>query len=753
MHAFLTNQASRRGYFFRPRVKGPAVGVCLAGWLLVSGVAAADEHYIIGDDCHFAYGDLGTCTANEIRIASASEAVTNAKFCIEGDPVEIEQIIVVYGLNTGVRYDPLLWIGQAGNDPRIADPGPVCYVSSVPPPVEPPPDPPDADYSLFDNWEGDDGDSCLDVAKPGEAGTTNVRYRVPVTVTCRDSGADADSNADFEAVVTWHQNTQFNCGTNTADGEDFGPGAPPKCDWSLLSLNIPVFQHGAVLTLLKEVDNEGGGVAVDTDWTLSASGPVSVSGVEGDPEITAMKVPVGVYTLGESGPGGYAASDWSCTGGTLNGNELTLAADEAAACTVTNTFITEQSLRVTKIIISDDGGSATLDDFDVSVDAVEVAWSNPASTTGGSELVASEPGIYTLSEADVGGYTEGTWSCIDGEGHDVPVTNGGHFSGADVTVAPGQDVTCSITNDDLPPPDTRLTLLKSVINDNGGDAEPGDFTLRLDGGGYANSPFSSGDSPPVVAAVEYTLSEDELIGYENLGVTCYDVIAEEVVPHPVTLAEDQEVACTITNDDIRPPLWVIKHVINDDGGDAVASDWTMVVTATDPSDNFFPGAEAPGTQITIDAGSYSVDETGGPEGYQETLSDGCEGSLGVGESAVCIITNDDIQPSLTITKTILFNDEGPATLGDFDVRVDGDPVAWANPASTTGGSETVATYAKTYTLSEADLEGYDEGAWSCSDADGDVPVSNDGLFSGADVTVSPGQDVTCGISGRTKPEG
>jgi hypothetical protein len=73
-------------------------------------------------------------------------------------------------------------------------------------------------------------------------------------------------------------------------------------------------------------------------------------------------------------------------------------------------------------------------------------------------------------------------------------------------------------------------------------------------------------------------------------------------------------------------------------------------------------------------------------------------------------------------------------------------VAWPNPGSTTGGIQLVGIEAKTYTLSEADLEGYDEGAWSCSDADGDVPVSNDGLFSGADVTVSPGQDVTCGIS-------
>jgi len=90
------------------------------------------------------------------------------------------------------------------------------------------------------------------------------------------------------------------------------------------------------------------------------------------------------------------------------------------------------------------------------------------------------------------------------------------------------------------------------------------------------------------------LSEDAFPGYTDGGVTCFDEGAEEVVPHPVTLTEGQVVTCTIANDDIAPELTVIKHVINDDGGDAVAGEWTMVVTATNPSDDSFPGAEAPG---------------------------------------------------------------------------------------------------------------------------------------------------------------
>lgn len=611
---------------------------------VASPTQADDRVYASLHPCADDSGGVGSCTANEIDIADATEVILAGEpdSCTAGETLLVEQIEAAYGLNTGVRYDPLLWIGQKGNDPRDPDPNldpgdetvGSCYVTSAPESDEYP--------DLFAHLEGDDNDSCLDISNPDLDSVSLPYEALNFEIECQD--ADSDGTADVHVLVTWVQNTNLLCG-NGPD-EMFGTGAPPKCNYSLIPLDIEYLE------------------------------PVTAS------------------------------------------------------------------LTVAKQIDSDDGGTATLDDFDVSVDAEEVAWSNPSSTTGGSELVASEPGTYTLSEADVPGYTEGTWSCIDDDEQDVPVSNGGLFSGADVTVAEDQHVTCSITNSDDAP---TLTLLKSVTNDDGGNAEPGDFTLRLDGGIYDNAPFSSGAMPPVVAGTPYTLSEDDFFGYASLGVTCFDETAEGVVPHPVTLAAGQIVTCTLGNDDVAPELTVIKTVVNDDGGDAVPGDWIMVVTATNPSDNNFPGAEAPGTTITIDAGPYSVDETGGPDGYQKILGAGCAGSLDVGESVTCTITGNDIQPSLTISKVILFNDEGPATLGDFDVSVDGSEVAWSNPGSPSGGTEVVATTADTYTLSEAEVEGYQEGTWSCIDADGEVPVSNGGLFSGADVNVMPGQDVTCGI--------
>ena len=69
------------------------------------------------------------------------------------------------------------------------------------------------------------------------------------------------------------------------------------------------------LTLVKVVDNGTTGATTPaTEWTLSAAGPTPISGATGSPAVTAAPVQVGTYNLAESGPTGYTASDWVCTG-------------------------------------------------------------------------------------------------------------------------------------------------------------------------------------------------------------------------------------------------------------------------------------------------------------------------------------------------------------------------------------------------------------------------------------------------------
>jgi hypothetical protein len=86
---------------------------------------------------------------------------------------------------------------------------------------------------------------------------------------------------------------------------------------------------------------------------------------------------------------------------------------------------------------------------------------------------------------------------------------------------------------------------------------------------------------------------------------------------------------------------VIKHVINDNGGTALAGDFSMSTGGTDasPADGF-AGEEVPGTVVLLDAGSYNVTETG-PSGYTASFSADCAGTIGIGETKTCIVTNDD----------------------------------------------------------------------------------------------------------------
>ena len=88
-------------------------------------------------------------------------------------------------------------------------------------------------------------------------------------------------------------------------------------------------------------------------------------------------------------------------------------------------------------------------------------------------------------------------------------------------------------------------------------------------------------------------------------------------------------------------LHIVDEVVNDSGGTAVAGDFTVTVSGTDPSPASFPGATAPGTVVTLTTGAYSVSATG-PAGYDSVPDAGCAGAIAPGETRTCTITHDDV---------------------------------------------------------------------------------------------------------------
>ena len=181
-------------------------------------------------------------------------------------------------------------------------------------------------------------------------------------------------------------------------------------------------------------------------------------------------------------------------------------------------------------------------------------------------------------------------------------------------------------------------------------------------------------------------------------------------PHTVEArfaGDDRYTACEtaafeVTAGAAAAQLTVVKHVVNDNGGIAAAADFTVAVAATNPSPASFPGVEAPGTTVTLDAGAYNVTETG-PSGYSASFSAECNGSIAVGETRTCTVTNDDIAPTLTVNKIVVTNQ--PPDPGRFNLTVDGSTAGTGGNVGNGGTTGAVPVNAGAHTVGETAVAG------------------------------------------------
>jgi len=253
--------------------------------------------------------------------------------------------------------------------------------------------------------------------------------------------------------------------------------------------------------------------------------------------------------------------------------------------------------------------------------------------------VALNAGAYSIGESGPNGYARSDSADCAGN------------------IAVGQTKICTVTNDDIQP---KLYVIKTVVNDNGGTAVASDFNMSVTGPSASPASFAGAANPGTLVSLNagaFSVSESSVFGYTQTGaVGCSGNIA---------IGETK--TCTFTNDDIQPKLYVIKSVINDNGGTATASSFTMSVTGSSPSPASFPGAASPGTAVLLNAGSYSVGETGA-SGYARTDSPDCAGAIAVGQIKYCTVTNNDIAPKLTVTKIVVSTTPDS---GAFQLQING----------------------------------------------------------------------------------
>ena len=210
------------------------------------------------------------------------------------------------------------------------------------------------------------------------------------------------------------------------------------------------------LQLNKVVINNDGGTATFSDFSLSATAAGSrVAIIDGVDPALSYEVGIGTdvvayttYILDESGPLGYTSLGWTCDGGTRVGSTIRLRSGQDASCTVINDDIRAPHLTLNNVLINDDGGTATLADFDLQATSVD-DWSTPILGPDPSGLswmgigadVAPEV-VYLLTESGPGGYTPSDWTCV-----------GGYQDANSIVLSAGEDAVCTIiNNDDSPPP-------------------------------------------------------------------------------------------------------------------------------------------------------------------------------------------------------------------------------------------------------------------------------------------------------------
>jgi hypothetical protein len=472
------------------------------------------------------------CTANDVRVARYN-VISGPPSCIAGEDITL--VLQAELVSTASeRYDTGFFVALDGGNALTGS----CFRDYLPPPLsgggtcsetggtclkdedclggdtdvcvggyDP-------DNGPFYNAEfsKDPGDTCGDL----EQAVTTLRDLPEITIKCQDQ--DNDGIADVGTCVAW--DNLKSAGTEKKPSctgiDDTLPNTKSKC-------NCEAVQVGEIEVLgqiIVDKVTDPSGDPQSFDFSLTG-GPnnvdVSFSLTDQDDPFESEGLKAGTYSVTESVPSGWELTSATCDDGS-DPSAIDLAPGEIVTCTF-NDKLLQGTLTLVKTVANDNGGSATADDFQAYIDGSQVAWGEV------NTLIA---GTYTASEDELPGYAASDWG-------------GDCAADGTVTVEPGVNKTCTITNDDIAP---TLTLVKTVVNDNGGTLLVSDFPLFVDG-----TPATS--------------------------------------------------VCMITNDDIAPTLTLVKTVANDNGGTLLVSDFPLFVDGT-PATSDVP--------VTLDAGAYTASE-------------------------------------------------------------------------------------------------------------------------------------------------
>ncbi len=539
-----------------------------------------------------------------------------------------------------------------------------------------------------------------------------------------DAGSYTIGEVD-RAPATWLADGQYtiqsiDCG-NQSSTVAIPNGGSATC--TVTNMGVP-----AGLTIVKVVQNNWGGTLGSADFPLTVNGDTVTSGV-------AASYPAGTYDIAETQQDGYELVSTVCVSDVLGDlgvpdsetiSDLVVSNAESVVCTFTNRD-TPAALTLEKVIVDDDGGVATQDDFTPTLDDQNTTWGAQETTIGDQTGIA--PGTYTVGELATAGWDMTDIQCDDG----TSLADG--ESTVDVTLVAGDDVTCTITNDDQPGSITVHKVVDSQWTDT--PLTQDDFPLTIDG-----DP-ADWDVSTEVDAGSHTITETQQDGYQLQSVTCtrngdpFDV--DQAESFDVTTALGDVVECTITNEDIPAEVILRKTVTTDDGGTLSQDDFPVTLDG-DPAEW--------DTTYQIRAGDHEVAEEQQSgyvtDGWTLDCTSGDDPTVGsftaeLGESYECRIVNDDEPGTLTLRKVVRNENGGTATQDAFTPTIDAGDAVWGDNVVDAG----------TYTVDERDADGFSHLA------DGEytlVSIECNGQLTDT-VTVANGESAECVVTNLDVPAG
>ena len=348
----------------------------------------------------------------------------------------------------------------------------------------------------------------------------NVRLQVPVTaVTASTTDSFAAINGGTYILTPGIYNSGSTMGVPVALTLD-GGGDPNA---------VFIFQAGSTLNTVagSTITLTNGAKASNVFWQVGTSATLgTASNFKG-----TIMAAVSITDTGGSTVLGRLLADADNTD-----------ADSTGAVTLNHTTLTiPTTLTLAKIVTNDNGGTALNTAWTLSTIAPSPTTISGATGSVAVTNAAVVPGVYTLSESGgSAGYLPSTYSCV---------TNGGApVSGNTITLAAGDETTCTITNNDIAP---SLTLNKIVV---GGAALPTAWTLTATGTG--GSPTNLTGTHPVISGATfktdtYTLAESG--GPSNYTASAWSCVGATVTGSSVTLGLGDVAVCTITNTYVTPP--------------------------------------------------------------------------------------------------------------------------------------------------------------------------------------------------------